>query len=577
MHLYVSFMLPDMPPTSMEDHRYIVSARKYRPTTFRSVVGQDTLIATLQNAIQKNHLAHAYLFCGPRGVGKTTCARIFAKAINCSQLTPDGEPCGVCESCRAFEEQRSFNVHELDAASNNSVDNIRQLTEEVRIPPQIGKYNVYIIDEVHMLSTSAFNAFLKTLEEPPAHAIFILATTERYKVIPTILSRCQIYTFNRISVRDMVQYLQHVAQNEGITADPAALNMIARKADGAMRDALSIFDQINSFCNNNITYQATIENLNILDADYYFKLIDCFLTGNSVQSLLILDEILRKGFDEQHFVAGLAAHLRDLMMCRDVQTVSLLEVSSDVAKSYVEQAKKCSTDFIFRALDLANQCDLNYRETRNKRLLTELLLLRLCRLNAPAATEPKPIVPTPNIETTAPDTTKPETATHVQPQPVEPQSQTTVANTLPPMPGIKKKVTAPETTEAPAPQPPTEHRTQDFNDTQLRKAWLDFAKTVQDKAYEYNILTTVLPEKQGNNCVVKLINNHQQTALKNLKADMERTLSDALKNDNIRVELIVDEAIVHKSSMTQEEKFQNMQRKNPYFQKLCQELELDIT
>ncbi|MCM1311346.1 MAG: DNA polymerase III subunit gamma/tau [Bacteroides sp.] len=360
---------------------YIVSARKYRPSTFDTVVGQESLTTTLKNAIHSGHLAHAYLFCGPRGVGKTTCARIFAKTINCLNPTANGEACNECESCKAFNEQRSYNIHELDAASNNSVDDIRQLIEQVRIPPQIGKYKVFIIDEVHMLSTAAFNAFLKTLEEPPHHAIFILATTEKHKLLPTILSRCQIYDFNRMSVRNIVAHLRHVAQNEGIEAEEEALGVIAQKADGGMRDALSIFDQVASFCRGNITYSSTIANLNVLDYDYYFKLTDYFLGGKITDIMLTLDEILGKGFDGQHFITGLASHLRDLLVSRDAQTVSLLETAEDVKKRYAEQAQRCSPKFLYAAMKLCNNCDLAYKQSHNKRLLVELTLIEVAQLS----------------------------------------------------------------------------------------------------------------------------------------------------------------------------------------------------
>lgn len=358
---------------------YIVSARKYRPSTFMSVVGQRSLTTTLKNAISSNKLAHAYLFCGPRGVGKTTCARIFAKTINCMSLTPDGEACNACESCVAFNEQRSFNIHELDAASNNSVDDIRALIDQVRIPPQIGKYKVYIIDEVHMLSSAAFNAFLKTLEEPPHHAIFILATTEKHKILPTILSRCQIYDFSRISIADTVAHLQYVASQEGVTAEAEALNVLAQKADGGMRDALSIFDQVVSFTGGNVTYKAVIDNLNVLDYEYYFKLTDTILTGNVFDSLLILNDILNKGFDGHNIVTGLASHFRDLLVCRDPRTVELFEVGASIRERYVEMSQRCSNDFLYKAIELVNESDLSYRNSKNKKLLIELMLIRLCQ------------------------------------------------------------------------------------------------------------------------------------------------------------------------------------------------------
>ncbi|GLL56949.1 DNA polymerase III subunit gamma/tau [Bacteroides finegoldii] len=359
---------------------YIVSARKYRPSTFESVVGQRALTTTLKNAIATQKLAHAYLFCGPRGVGKTTCARIFAKTINCMTPTADGEACNQCESCVAFNEQRSYNIHELDAASNNSVDDIRQLVEQVRIPPQIGKYKVYIIDEVHMLSASAFNAFLKTLEEPPRHAIFILATTEKHKILPTILSRCQIYDFNRISVEDTVNHLSYVASKEGITAEPEALNVIAMKADGGMRDALSIFDQVVSFTGGNITYKSVIDNLNVLDYEYYFRLTDSFLENKVSDALLLFNDVLNKGFDGSHFIIGLSSHFRDLLVAKDAVTLPLLEVGASIRQRYQEQAQKCPLPFLYRAMKLCNECDLNYRVSKNKRLLVELTLIQVAQL-----------------------------------------------------------------------------------------------------------------------------------------------------------------------------------------------------
>lgn len=361
---------------------YIVSARKYRPVTFESVVGQRALTTTLKNAIATGKLAHAYLFCGPRGVGKTTCARIFAKTINCLSPTADGEACNQCESCLAFNEQRSYNIHELDAASNNSVEDIRSLIEQVRIPPQIGKYKVYIIDEVHMLSASAFNAFLKTLEEPPRHAIFILATTEKHKILPTILSRCQIYDFSRIGVEDTVAHLAYVASKEGITAEPEALNVIALKADGGMRDALSIFDQVVSFTGGHITYKSVIENLNVLDYEYYFKLTGFFLENKISDALLLLNDVLNKGFDGSHFITGLSSHLRDLLVSKDPATLPLLEVGASIRERYQAQAQQCPLPFLYRAMKLCNDCDLNYRASKNKRLLVELTLIQVAQLTA---------------------------------------------------------------------------------------------------------------------------------------------------------------------------------------------------
>ncbi len=359
---------------------FIVSARKYRPSTFDMVVGQDSITNTLKAAIKRGHLTQAYLFCGPRGVGKTTCARIFAKTINCSNLKENGEACDECESCLSFNTLRSFNIHELDAASNNKVDDIRSLTDQVRIPPQVGKYSIYIIDEVHMLSSSAFNAFLKTLEEPPAHAIFILATTEKHKIIPTILSRCQIFDFNRIRIEDIVGRLMYVSKNEGVTAEEEALHVISQKADGALRDALSIFDQIVSLCGKKITYKDVIENLNVLDYEYYFKTVESALIGDFSSVLMTFNEILEKGFDGHNFVSGLSSHLRDLLVCKDEITLKILEATPVIKQRYIQQTKACPEEFIFRALELASNCDISYKTSKNQRLHVELFLIRLCRL-----------------------------------------------------------------------------------------------------------------------------------------------------------------------------------------------------
>ncbi len=356
---------------------FIVSARKYRPTTFHSVVGQESITTTLKNAIRTGKVAQAFLFCGPRGVGKTTCARIFAKALNCEHLTEDCEPCNTCDSCRAFNDSASFNVFELDAASNNSVEDMRSLVEQVRIPPQGAKYKVYIIDEVHMLSGSAFNAFLKTLEEPPAYAKFIMATTEKHKIIPTILSRCQVYDFKRITENDIRKHLQYVAEQEGVTVEEEALRVMATKADGALRDALSIFDQIVSFTGKNITYQQTVENLNVLDIDYYFRVTDFLFSDDVSSALLLLDEIIAKGFDPQNFIAGMASHFRNLLMAKNPATVTLLETSDSIKQQLLQQSQKADRALLVRALELANQCDFNYKMSNNKRLSVELCLMQI--------------------------------------------------------------------------------------------------------------------------------------------------------------------------------------------------------
>ncbi|MCC9167836.1 DNA polymerase III subunit gamma/tau [Pontibacter harenae] len=361
---------------------FVVSARKYRPTTFDSVVGQHHITNTLKNAISSQHLAQAFLFCGPRGVGKTTCARILAKTINCQNITPEIEACNECESCRSFNSNSSFNIHELDAASNNSVEDIRNLVEQVRYAPQTGKYKIYIIDEVHMLSNQAFNAFLKTLEEPPSYAIFILATTERHKIIPTILSRCQIFDFNRIRIEDMVRHLGGIAQKESIQAEPDALHLISQKADGALRDALSIFDQMVTFSGSNVTYKATVENLHILDYDYYFRLTDHLLAQNLAGSLLLFDEILKNGFDAHNFLVGIGEHFRSLLVCKDPQTVQLLEVSDNIKAKYAEQAQKSSVSFLLSGLNLVSTCDMHYKSSKNQRLHVELCLMKMAHLNA---------------------------------------------------------------------------------------------------------------------------------------------------------------------------------------------------
>ena len=426
---------------------YIVSARKYRPDTFETVVAQKSLTTTLKNAIQGNKLAHAYLFCGPRGVGKTTCARIFAKTINCLNPGSNGEPCNECESCRSFNEQRSFSIYELDAASNNSVEDIRSLNEQVRIPPQIGKYKVYIIDEVHMLSQAAFNAFLKTLEEPPAHAIFILATTEKHKIIPTILSRCQIYDFSRIETADIVAHLQSIAQKENINSEYDALRIIAQKSDGCMRDALSLFDQMVSFTQGDLTYSKVIESLNILDYEYYFRLTDYILAGDTSQALLLFNEVLCKGFEGNIFIEGIASHMRDLLVNGDAATATLFEGSEELRKRYTEQAARCTPKLLFRAIKLCSNCEINYRTSRNKRLLVELTLIQLSQLTTSDESEdggrgPKVLKPIFNKQEERTATAAPaqqQTATesarpaHVQtPAPEAPPARPTTANTPPP-------------------------------------------------------------------------------------------------------------------------------------------------
>ena len=425
---------------------YIVSARKYRPDSFESLIGQDNIARTLKNSIRRGQLAHAYLFCGPRGVGKTTAARIFAKTINCANPGPDMDPCGECDSCRSFQEGRSFCIHELDAASNNGVDDIKALMDQVQIPPQVGRYSVYIIDEVHMLTQSAFNAFLKTLEEPPAHAIFILATTEKHKIIPTILSRCQTYDFNRISIPDIVRNLRDIAGKEGITIDDESMHIIANKADGAMRDALTIFDQTVAFCGTDVKCEDVMRNLNVLDYEYSFRLVDAFLAGDYATALLIFDEVLSKGFNAQHFVAALSSHLRDLLVSRTGGLEGLLDLPDSLKKRYAEQAARCSVKFIYDALGITTQCDAGYKASTNQRLHIEFALMRLSFLSAAPATSAvsaAPAAPAPVPETLAPQAVK-----------AAPEPQTEKSAPKPPAakaaPEPQAAQTAPASPEAPA-------------------------------------------------------------------------------------------------------------------------------
>lgn len=434
---------------------YIVSARKYRPSTFNTVVGQKALVQTLKNAIASGKLAHAYLFCGPRGVGKTTCARIFAKTINCEHRTAEGEACNECESCQSFHEQRSYNVYELDAASNNSVDNIRELIEQVQIPPQIGKYKVFIIDEVHMLSTQAFNAFLKTLEEPPKHAIFVMCTTEKQKILPTILSRCQTYDFQRISAQDIVEQLAYIASQEEISVEPQALQVIARKADGGMRDALSVFDQITSFTGGHVTYQSTIDNLNILDYELFFRITDAALQNNVPAALLMLDEVIRRGFDPQYFIGGWAGHLRDLMVAQDPATLQLIEAGPEVAQRYKQQAANCHPSFLYNAVLIANDCDFNYRNSRNKRLSVEIAIMRICQLTRPIPVGPQP-QQTPLQPQNPAMQQSPMAQSPVAPQPMAPQNPTMQPQQV--RPGYPQQVVQPQPVvqQPQSPAPPTQ-------------------------------------------------------------------------------------------------------------------------
>lgn len=609
---------------------YIVSARKYRPATFDTVVGQRALTTTLKNAIANNKLAHAYLFCGPRGVGKTTCARIFAKTINCLSPKPDGEACNECESCKAFNEQRSYNIHELDAASNNSVEDIRSLIEQVRIPPQIGKYKVYIIDEVHMLSTAAFNAFLKTLEEPPHHAIFILATTEKHKILPTILSRCQIYDFSRISVTDTVKHLQGVAQKEGIDVEPEALTVIAQKADGGMRDALSIFDQVTSFSNGHITYKSVIENLNVLDYEYYFKLTDYILENKVSECMLLFNEVLKKGFDGNHFITGLSSHFRDLLVSRDEQTLQLLEVGASIRERYKAQAQKCEQKFLYKAMKLCNDCDLNYRQSKNKRLLVELTLIQLAQItseedDAGNGRSPKVIKPIFNQQT-APAATQQQPVAQQQPitqQPANVQNvqQPVQQNTSEPQPqygnnpaqqqmhklpdGLKvtqeKKIPV---VKAGILGPSIKKRPQHLEEVvaqkpaaqvqQAEKEWEDYDVYEKDLNYYWREFATRLPKEERANAgrmmnmspkllddqttfEVAVDNEMVQKYMQQLAPQIENHLREQLHNRKIRMSVRVSAADENIRAYSHVERFQMMSKKNPNLLKLKEEFGLELS
>ena len=582
---------------------YIVSARKYRPSTFRSVVGQKSLTTTLKNAIQSNKLAHAYLFCGPRGVGKTSCARIFAKTINCLNPTADGEACNACESCRAFNEQRSYNIHELDAASNNSVDDIRTLIDQVRIPPPIGKYKVFIIDEVHMLTTAAFNAFLKTLEEPPHHALFILATTEKHKVLPTILSRCQIYDFSRISIADMVEHLQYVSSQEGVTAEPEALNVIAQKADGGMRDALSIFDQVVSFTNGNITYQAVIDNLNVLDYEYYFRLTDAILSGNVRASLLILNEILGKGFDGQNIITGLAGHFRDLLVCRDESTLVLFEVGASIRERYKEMAKHCPDQLLFKAIELANACDLNYRASRNKRLLLELTLIQICQLTQVAVDDKKKAL----IEPIAGTNPSSQAVNSGQPQQPPQAPSVTAAAGAPQVMSthMPSSVPAPPPSTAPNParrtarpmgismkeigvEKPKQQTVQQattnvkevvtpFDNDSLVREWDNYAATIDKKVYLKNTMINCKPTLQENYYFEVAVHNPgQQEELINNAIHILPFLRQHLNNSRIQMRVRIVEGNEKHLAYTSTEKLELLMKINPTLGRVRDEFNLTL-
>lgn len=574
---------------------FIVSARKYRPVTFETVVGQVSITTTLRNAIKNSHLAHAYLFCGPRGVGKTTCARIFAKTINCQNIGDDYEPCNTCEPCLAFNANRSYNIHELDAASNNSVDDIKQIIDQVRIPPQVGKYKVYIIDEVHMLSSGAFNAFLKTLEEPPAHVIFILATTEKHKIIPTILSRCQIYDFSRIKVEDIVKHLEYVASKEGVSVEHDALAVIAQKSEGAMRDALSFFDQIVSFSGNVITYDSAIAHLNVLDYDYYFKLTEFFLQGNVSESLLTFDEILNNGFDGHYFIAGLAEHLRDLLVSRDQITLKLLEVGDNIRERYKIQSQNCSPDFIFKALKICSNCDINYKTSKNQRLHVEFALMQLCAILSndnsipaeiiPIAAKKQPFETKPVVEEVKQEhkvivaESKPKTysakKTEVKQEDVYLLNESL---SLKDVTKIKTKKQDPEIENAlkPIVIESAEVFTQEF----LVEKWTEFALIIkEEKPRLYNTMTAQLPELKDDFVIEVSFNNTSQSdAMREIQTELYNFLVTELKNNKIRIVPVINEQKSEdkKKLYTDSDKFNFLNEKNPNLGLFQQKFNLDF-
>ena len=590
---------------------FIVSARKYRPATFDTVVGQKALIVTLKNAILTGKLAHAYLFCGPRGVGKTTCARIFAKSINCEHLTAEGEACNQCESCIAFNEQRSYNIHELDAASNNSVDDIRELIDQVRIPPQIGRYKVFIIDEVHMLSTAAFNAFLKTLEEPPRHAIFILATTERHKVLPTILSRCQIYDFTRIELNDIVEHLAKVASKEGVTTEESALHIIAQKSDGGMRDALSLFDQMVSYTGGNVTYQGVISSLNILDYDYYFRFTDYFIEHKISETMLLFDEVLRRGFDGGNFITNLTAHLRDLLVSREQSTLPLLEVSNDVRERYREQAQKCTERFLIHAIKLCNDCDLNYRASKNKRLLVELTLIQLSQLTGEAdemgsGRGPRRLKPLFQKAVSAATASLPNNSKQAQPtQTTTPLTQTGTAPTnsqianldarkaTPTLKGMPKSFSirlnaansiqgaSTESRSISAASPVEQVTTREdlpVSEDGLRICWKQFALTLpKEESAMAGRLTIIRPTLTGEASFTVVIDNKIVAQdLHSIKPRIEAYLRQQMQNRHISMSIKLEENLNTHRIYSRVEQYQMLEKKNPALKKLKEMLDLDL-
>jgi len=562
---------------------FIVSARKYRPETFKSVVGQDSITTTLKNSIKSKHIAHAYLFCGPRGVGKTTCARILAKTINCMNPGENLEACNECESCKAFNKSNSYNIHELDAASNNSVEDIRGIIDIVRIPPQVGNYSVYIIDEVHMLSTQAFNAFLKTLEEPPSYAIFILATTEKHKILPTILSRCQIYDFHRIEIDDISNHLEYVAKSEGIEIEPEALNIIAQKADGAMRDALSIFDQLVSFSGNHITYNNVIQNLNVLDYDIYFKLTECFLNGDYHNTFIIFDNILEQGFDILYFITGLSEHLRNLLVCRDSDTLKLLEVGAAFVERYKEQSPRFSDVFLYKALDITANCEINYKISRNKRLHVELAFLKLCNIenkltnnNNNKISEPKPNYTPKPPEIKPQNTIINKEVTNVKETSNKVENITKVPSIKNGLKGIKKEE-AEESIKAENIIHNAESK--DFNQNELQEKWNTYADSIKENDPRlYSTLTSETPVLKDNYLIEFNVNNHlQDDSINKIKGDILKFLKENLNNYKIDLKTnIIEVKNDSKKVFTNSDKYKYLNEINPNLNKLKQQFNLDF-
>lgn len=596
---------------------YIVSARKYRPSTFKSVVGQHALVNTLKNAVKSGRLAHSYLFCGQRGVGKTTMARIFAKAINCEHLTADGEPCNECESCRAFNEQRSLNIIELDAASNNSVDDIRQLTDQVLVPPVTGRYRVFIVDEVHMLSAAAFNAFLKTLEEPPKYVIFILATTERQKILPTILSRCQKYDFQRITPSDIAEQLKYVADHEGYTTEPEALNVIAQKADGAMRDALSIFDQVAAASMGNITYRAAIDNLNVLDYDYYFRLVDAFADNNVEQSLLVYKDVRDHGFDSRVFINGVAAHLRELVVAHSPELVPLMEVTGDIAERYKQQAARCPLGKLYQAMDLCNTCDLNYINATNKRFIVELTLIKICQLfggetAAPAAPQPlKKVAPA----APAAPTPQRQAAPAPAPQPVQaaPQPQAPAAQPVRPVrpapaprpqatPGgkvaglssvsIKAPISGTAVPQSQQPagsnaaetekkndiRPLNSPRSEAYTDDAFREGWREFVRQHEKEAMLYNAMIKGFPSATGEPFHYEFVvdNPAQKDKIESFMPDILQSLRNFVSNDSVMLSVKVRERQPGEKIWNQTELMKEAAERNPKVLEFIKKYQLSL-